>query len=576
MNITFDSVSFRYNEKKILDNVSFSISLSDKIGIVGVNGTGKSTLLKLIMGYEKPINGKIIISGGVKINYLEQDPKFPLDKSLLDIVLEGNKEETLEYEAKSILSKMGFKDYSITVKNFSGGQLKRVALARALVCPCDFLILDEPTNHLDNSLIVWLEKYLIKFKKGLLMVTHDRYFLQRVCNKMMELDFGKIYLYDANYDAFLTLKAERILNEEKEKAHLKKILKQEQNWATRGVEARRTKNKARLERFNQMSKIEFNEKKDMEFSSVTTRLGKKLIEIKNAKKAFGDKVLFEDFSFDLAKEDIIGIVGDNGAGKTTLFKVLMEEEPLDSGELIKGITLNVGYFHQHLDLINPEVTVLDYIKEEASIIETLDGYIDASSLLDRFLFTKELQYSKVKMLSGGEKRRLQLVRVLAKNPNILFFDEPTNDLDLYTLEILENYLMNFKGPILTVSHDRYFLDKICNKLLIFKNGHIIESLKSFSEYLEEDNVLEKEAKMPQKRNQNRLPASIRNEIDKIEIRIKELEDLIKGVEEELKGISTDYKKLMELEENKKSYEEEYDNVMNRYFELLEIKESYKA
>ena len=574
MNITFDNVSFKYLEKKILDNVSFSISLEDKIGIVGLNGVGKTTLLKLIMEEELPKGGKIIKSGKMKINYLEQEPIFDENKSLLEIVLENNKEETLEYEAKSILSKLGFNDSSITTKNMSGGQRKRVALARCLVCPCDFLILDEPTNHLDNELIVWLEKYLIKFKKGLLMVTHDRYFLQRVCNKMMELDFGKIYLYDANYDTFLDLKAKRILNEEKEKTHLKKILKQEQDWASRGVEARRTKNKARLERFNQMSKIEFNEKKDMAFESVKTRLGKKLIEIKHASKAFGDKVLFNDFTFDLQREDIIGIVGENGCGKTTLFKILMGEVTLDSGEVIKGETLRIGYFSQHLELIDKDILVIDYIKEVANKIETLDGVIDASSLLERFLFTKDLQYTKVKMLSGGEKRRLQLVRVLSQNPNLLLFDEPTNDLDLYTLEILEDYLMNFNGPILVVSHDRYFLDKICNKLLVFKDSKIIESLESFSEYLAKEDTIIKETKVVQKRNQNRLPASIRNEIERSEKRIAELEDLINNVKEELKTISTDYKKLMELEENKKELEDEYDSLMNRYFELLEIKESY--
>ena len=312
----------------------------------------------------------------------------------------------------------------------------------------------------------------------------------------------------------------------------------------------------------------------MAFESVKTRLGKKLIEIKHASKAFGDKVLFNDFTFDLQREDIIGIVGENGCGKTTLFKILMGEVTLDSGEVIKGETLRIGYFSQHLELIDNDILVIDYIKEVANKIETLDGVIDASSLLERFLFTKDLQYTKVKMLSGGEKRRLQLVRVLSQNPNLLLFDEPTNDLDLYTLEILEDYLINFNGPILVVSHDRYFLDKICNKLLVFKDSKIIESLESFSEYLAKDDTIIKETKVVQKRNQNRLPASIRNEIERSEKRIAELEDLINNVKEELKTISTDYKKLMELEENKKELEDEYDSLMNRYFELLEIKESY--
>lgn len=575
MNITFNDVCFKYLEKKILDHVSFSISLEDKIGIVGLNGVGKTTLLKLIMGIEKPQSGTITISGGARINYLSQDSKFDPSLSLLDIVLDGNKSDVLEYEAKSILSKLGFKDSSITTKDFSGGQLKRVALAKVLVCPSDFLILDEPTNHLDNDLIVWLEKYLMKYKNGLLMVTHDRYFLQRVCKKMMEIDFGHIYLYDCNYDDFLDLKAKRLDNELKAQTHLKKILKEERDWATRGIEARRTKNKARLERLEELSKIEFNEKKDFEFSSVNTYLGNKLISCKNISKAY-DKPLFTDFSFDLERNDIIGVVGSNGCGKTTLFKVLMGIENLDSGSIERGKTLKIGYFSQHLELINEDILVIDYIKEVAEVIDTLDGKIDAKGLLDRFLFSSDLQYSKVKMLSGGEKRRLQLVRVLATNPNILFFDEPTNDLDLYTLEVLEDYLMNFKGPVLVISHDRYFLDKICNKLFIFKDGYVFQSLKSLSEYLEEEKKEAKEEAIKPKRNSNRLPASIRNEIEAIEKKLPLLEESIKSKEEELKTITTDYKKLLEIQTDIDSFKNEYDTLMDRYFDLLEIKESYQV
>lgn len=579
MNITFDEVTFKYIERKILDKASFSISDTDKIGIVGVNGTGKTTMLKLIMGEEKPISGKIIQSGGMRINYLKQDPKFDLNKDLLSIVMEESTKEfpVVEYEAKSILTKMGFTDLSITTKNFSGGQLKRLALAKVLVTPCDMLILDEPTNHLDNELIIWLEKYLIKWKKGLLMVTHDRYFLQRVCNKMMELDFGKIYLYDANYDDFLTLKAERIESEALAQKHLKQILKVEKEWMGRGVEARRTKNKARKERFLQMSEIEFNEQKTMEFSSIETRLGKKLISMKNGTKAFGDNVLFSDFSFDLNKDDIIGIVGDNGAGKTTLFRILMGLDELSSGELIKGETLKIGYFSQHLELIDSEIRVIDYIKDTANVIDTLDGKITASQLLENFLFTSDLQYSKVKMLSGGEKRRLQLVKVLISNPNLLLFDEPTNDLDLYTLEILENFLMNFKGPILVVSHDRYFLDKICNKLFIFNNGYIMESLLSFSEYLSQnDNQGKVSKEAPKERiKPTRMPSALRRELEEAEAQMPKIEEEISLIDDELKTISTDYVKLMELNEKKESLSKKYDTLMERYFELLEIKESYK-
>lgn len=579
MNITFDNVSFKYIEKPILDKTSFSITDSDKIGVVGVNGTGKTTLLKLILGQEKPKSGEIIISGGMRINYLEQDPKFDETKSLIDIIMEKSTKEfpILEYEANSILSKLGFYDTTITPKGFSGGERKRLALAKTLVTPADMIILDEPTNHLDNDVISWLEKYLIKSKKGLLMVTHDRYFLQRVCNKMMEIDFGKVYIYDANYDNFLDLKQKRLEDEAHEKQKLKTFLKQERDWMNRGVEARRTKSKARIQKFEELSKIKFNDSKSFELSSVNTYLGKKLIELKNGKKSYGDNKLFDDFSFILNRSDIIGVVGENGCGKTTLFKILMGQEKLDSGELILGETLNIGYFSQNIELIDPEIRVIDYIEDEASIIETLDGKITASQLLERFLFSKEIQYTKVKMLSGGEKRRLQLVKTLIKNPNILLFDEPTNDLDLYTLEILEDYLLSFNGPILVVSHDRYFLDKICNKLFIFENKKIKESILSFSEYLESK---ENEIKINSKeastyKNTNKFPPKLRNELNNLEEVIPTLEAKAKELQDELKKSSTDFHKLMELQDELNNLEKDLEEKTNRYFELLEIKESYE-
>ena len=579
MNITFENTSFKYIERKILDNVSFSISDIDKIGVVGVNGTGKTTMLKLILDIEQPISGKIIKSGGMRINYLEQDPKFDESMSLFDIIMKDSTKDNpiLDYEVNSILSKLGFDDSSVKPVNFSGGQRKRLAIAKVLVTPCDILILDEPTNHLDNALILWLEKYLIKWKKGLIMVTHDRYFLQKVCNKMMELDFGKVYLYDGNYDSFLGLKAKRIEDESKAMKKLKSILKVESEWMGRSVEARRTKNKARIERFEKLSETKFNEYKSIEFSSVSTYLGKKLISLKNGSKAFGDKVLFKDFSFDLNRNDIIGIVGDNGAGKSTLFKILMGLETLDSGELVLGETLRIGYFSQNLELIDPEIRVIDYINEEQSVIETLDGAISSSTLLERFLFPKELQYTKVKMLSGGEKRRLQLIKVLAKNPNILLFDEPTNDLDLYTLEVLEDYIMDFKGPVLTVSHDRYFLDKICNMLFIFKNESIEKTLDSFSEYLDktDDDKIDSEKVSKQRVKKNKMPAKERNELAKLEEEIPTLEEKLKGLNVEIKKSTTDYTKLMDIQKEIDALSIVIEEKTNRYFELLAIKEEYE-
>ena len=577
MNITFDNVSFKYIERPILDRASFSITDIDKVGIVGVNGTGKSTMLKLICGIENPNSGTITISGGARINYLAQDSYFDTNKTLMEIIMSGSTKENPinDYEASSILSKLGFMDSSVTTKNFSGGQLKRLALAKVLVTPCDFMILDEPTNHLDNNIIMWLENFLKKFKKGIIMVTHDRYFLERICNKMIELDFGKTYTYIANYSKFLELKAERLEAEAKSEKKLKSILRTETEWIHRGAEARRTKAKYRVERFKELSNIKFKEEKSMEISSLSTRIGKKLISIKNGSKAFGDKVLFNNFNFELSHSDIIGVIGDNGAGKTTLFKIISGEEELSSGEIERGITLNIGYFHQHLELIDPEIRVIDYIKDEQNVIETLDGTITASEMLERFLFTKDVQYSKVKMLSGGEKKRLQLLRVLMKNPNMLLFDEPTNDLDIYTLELLEDYLLNFKGPIMVVSHDRYFLDKICNRLLIIDNSSIEESMQSFSEYLEsyasKPKMVEKKSSDTRTKKKT-IPYAIKKEYEQLEEEIKKFDERINFLKKEINNPSNDYVKLMDYQRELDDIESIYDEKSLRYLEILEMME----
>ncbi len=578
MNITFTNVSFKYIERPILNKASFSVCDTDKTGVVGVNGTGKSTLLKLIIGEELPNDGSIVVSGGARINYLSQDSLFDETKSILDIVMENSTKENpiKEYEAISILSKFGFDDVGITTKMFSGGQKKRIALAKALVTPCDFLILDEPTNHLDNNIISFLEKYLIKFKHGLIMVTHDRYFLERVCNKMLELDFGKTYLYDANYTKFLELKAERLIKEEKAEKRLKQILKSETEWMHRGVEARRTKSKSRIERFNQMKEITFNEKKSMEISSVNTYLGKKLISFKDASMAFDDKKIFDNFNFELSRQDIVGIIGDNGSGKTTLFKIIMKQLELTSGEMEVGETLRFGYFSQHMDAIDNNIRVIDYIKNDANLIETLDGTITASEMLERFLFPKDIQYAKVSMLSGGEKRRLQLVHVLMTNPNILLFDEPTNDLDIYTLELLEDYILNFKGPSLIVSHDRYFLDKICNKLLVFDDYKISESIMTFSEYLSSTDGSEKSEKVVKevvkREHKKKLSYMEEKEFVSLEKEINEMDMRISILKKELNNSKNDYVKLMDYQKELDQINELYDEKSLRYFELLEKKE----
>lgn len=576
MVITFKDVSFRYTDKNLLDKVSFSITDQDKTGLVGLNGTGKSTLIKLIEDEIRPQSGEIIKSGNMIISYLEQEPDIPLNTKILDYVMKNNDKDhkVNDYEAKSMLTKLKLDPEALT-NNLSGGQRKRLALAKCLVTYCDFLILDEPTNHLDNDMILYLEKYLQRYNHGLFMVTHDRYFLERVCNNMLELDNGHIYTYKANYSEFLNLKALRLEREEKTEKKLKRLLKNELDWIHRGVEARRTKQKYRIERFNELSKIKFSERKGFEFDSVSKYLGKTIIEIKNGSKSFGDKVIFKSFNLNVLRTARIGIVGDNGAGKTTLFKIIMQQESLDSGELILGETLRIGYFSQHFDDIDENIRVIDYVKEVSSTIETLEGTVTASSLLERFLFDANLQYTMVKSLSGGQRRRLQLVRVLAANPNVLILDEPTNDLDIETLEVLEDYIDSFMGPVLCVSHDRYFLDKVCDELLYYKNGEINSYMGSFSEFIASDLGTSSQAisKNQGYKNEHKMTSKEKNELYDLEHELPKLDEKMEGLRKELASYTTEYTLMMDVQKKIDELDAEILTKTERYFELMEKKES---
>lgn len=576
MVITFKDVSFRYTDKNLLDKVSFSITDQDKTGLVGLNGTGKSTLIKLIEDEIRPQSGEIIKSGNMIISYLEQEPDIPLNTKILDYVMKNNDKDhkVNDYEAKSMLTKLKLDPEALT-NNLSGGQRKRLALAKCLVTYCDFLILDEPTNHLDNDMILYLEKYLQRYNHGLFMVTHDRYFLERVCNNMLELDNGHIYTYKANYSKFLNLKALRLEREEKAEKKLKRLLKNELDWIHSGVEARRTKQKYRIERFNELSKIKFSERKGFEFDSVSKYLGKTIIEIKNGSKSFGDKVIFKNFNLNVLRTARIGIVGDNGAGKTTLFKIIMQQESLDSGELILGETLRIGYFSQHFDAIDENIRVIDYVKEVSSNIETLEGTVTASSLLERFLFDANLQYTMVKSLSGGQRRRLQLVRVLAANPNVLILDEPTNDLDIETLEVLEDYIDSFMGPVLCVSHDRYFLDKVCDELLYYKNGEINSYMGSFSEFIASDLGTSSQAisKNQGYKNEHKMTSKEKNELYDLEHELPKLDEKMEGLRKELASYTTEYTLMMDVQKKIDELDAEILTKTERYFELMEKKES---
>lgn len=576
MVITFKDVSFRYTDKNLLDKVSFSITDQDKTGLVGLNGTGKSTLIKLIEDEIRPQSGEIIKSGNMIISYLEQEPDIPLNTKILDYVMKNNDKDhkVNDYEAKSMLTKLKLDPEALT-NNLSGGQRKRLSLAKCLVTYCDFLILDEPTNHLDNDMILYLEKYLQRYNHGLFMVTHDRYFLERVCNNMLELDNGHIYTYKANYSEFLNLKALRLEREEKAEKKLKRLLKNELDWIHRGVEARRTKQKYRIERFNELSKIKFSERKGFEFDSVSKYLGKTIIEIKNGSKSFGDKIIFKNFNLNVLRTARIGIVGDNGAGKTTLFKIIMQQESLDSGELILGETLRIGYFSQHFDAIDENIRVIDYVKEVSSTIETLEVTVTASNLLERFLFDANLQYTMVKSLSGGQRRRLQLVRVLAANPNVLILDEPTNDLDIETLEVLEDYIDSFMGPVLCVSHDRYFLDKVCDELLYYKNGEINSYMGSFSEFIASDLGTSSQAisKNQGYKNEHKMTSKEKNELYDLEHELPKLDEKMEGLRKELASYTTEYTLMMDVQKKIDELDAEILTKTERYFELMEKKES---
>ena len=501
--ITLENISKSYSEKKLLEDISLGINDKEKIGLIGVNGTGKSTLLKIIAGAEIPDDGTITKANKVRIEYLPQNPYYDENATVLEQVFKGTCEEMkiignyqdvldkinksydeklndrllklqekmdalnlwdLESSAKTVLTKLGIKDFNQKVKELSGGQRKRVSLASALITPCELLILDEPTNHLDNDTIDWLETYLNSFKGSILMITHDRYFLDRVTNRILELDKGILYSYEGNYSVFLEKKMNRLQLAESMEAKRQNLLRKELAWVRRGAKARTTKQKARLQRFDELSnKNDYTPEDKLEISVGSSRLGKKIIEIENLSKSFDGRTFIDNLDYTLARTDRIGIVGRNGLGKSTLIRLLNGELKPDSGTISIGETVKIGCFNQDTSKMHPDMRAIDYIKEESDYITTADGHkITASQMCEKFLFNGTLQYTHIKNLSGGEKRRLQLLRVLMMAPNVLLLDEPTNDLDIDTLSRLEDYLDDFNGVLICVSHDRYFLDRVCN------------------------------------------------------------------------------------------------------------------
>ena len=632
--ITLDKISKSYSEKVLLDNVTLNINEGDKIGLIGLNGAGKSTLLKIVAGRDEFFSGDVTKSKDLRIEYLSQNTEYEDDTTVLEQVFHGDNMEmkllkeyelllesinnsefseelnnklialqakidnlnlwSLESEAKTILTKLGIHNYNVKMSTLSGGQKKRVFLASALISPCDLLILDEPTNHLDSSSIEWLEDYLNARKGALLMITHDRYFLDRVANRTIELDRGKLYSYDGNYSYFLEKKAERLELEAAMEEKRQKLILKELQWVRRGAKARTTKQKARLQRFDELVNKEYiaaPENIDMPF--VGRRLGKKTIELYNISKRYDEKVLLNDFSYIFLKSDRIGIIGDNGMGKTTLTNLINGSVKADLGSIEIGDTVKICTFAQddsHMDL---NMRAIDYIKEGGETIPTEDGtVITASQLAERFLFDGILQYTTINKLSGGERRRLHLLRILMEAPNVLILDEPTNDLDIETLKILEDFIDEFIGIVVVVSHDRYFLDRTCNKIFSFEgNGNIKIYNGNYSDYL-----IHKEIELVNEKDNNNKKATVKKEYvktkeDKPKFSFKEqkafetiygdidkLEEKIANIDKEMEANPSNYGLLNELTNEKEALEEEllykYERV--EYLEDLAKKiEEYK-
>ena len=486
--ITIEHLSKVFTERKIFEDTDFSMLEGEKVALIGINGTGKSTLLRIVAGLEEPDEGSIAKRRNLQVRFLSQTPEFDSEDTILEAIIHDNEGQQhvwdLEAEARKFLSKLGEDDFTQKIKNLSGGQKKRVALASTLLSTADLLILDEPTNHLDGEMSEWLEGYLRNFRGTLLMVTHDRYFLDSVCDRIVELDQGKLYSYKANYAGYLELKAERMDIARAQERTRQNILRNELKWVMRGAKARTTKQKGRLQRYEKLSQMHGpTEEEELKLSSIKTRLGKSTIEIDDVSKSYGEKTLIQNFSYNFLRNDRVGIIGQNGAGKSTLIKMITGWEQPDSGEIRIGQTVRIGYFSQENEELDGNQRVIDAMTSIAEYVHTTDGLISASNMLDKFLFPPSQQFMKVEKLSGGEKRRLYLLRVLMSAPNVLILDEPTNDLDIRTMTILENYLDHFDGIVIAVSHDRYFLDRVVNRIFSFEgNGLISQYEGGYTDY----------------------------------------------------------------------------------------------
>lgn len=566
----------KYNNLKcIAKDISFSIHERDKIGLIGLNGTGKSTLLKILAGQED-YKGEIIKKKDIRINYLPQIPSFQPQNTVLEQVYEDVGHDVAEYEIKSILNRFQIINHSQPINQLSGGQKKRVALAIALIKPCDLLLLDEPTNHLDHEMIEYLEKYLTKFNRALVMITHDRYFLERITHRMLELEHGQLYTYEANYSLYLEQKAKREESLQNAQHKRKQFLKKELEWVRAGVQARTTKNKGRLQRYealNQQADLPVTQ--NLEMIDTASRLGQKTIELHGISHRF-DHLLFQPFDYLFQRNERVGIVGINGSGKSTLLHIIAGQIQPTSGEVEYGETIRIGYFKQGHEDMDDNQRVIDYIQEEARYLKTRQREFSAKQMCEKFLFDKELQYTPIGRLSGGEKRRLYLLKVLMGAPNVLLLDEPTNDLDITTLQILEDYLDSFQGIIITVSHDRYFLDRLCDTLFVFSHQQIQVHNGGYSDYIitsnqTSSNKPKSSTKKPMRERKVRLTYLEKKELESLEADIPALEQKLQQLDEQLNQV-TDFHDIQELSNQRNALENEIETKSIRWLELLEKEE----
>ena len=592
MLLSAENISKNYGMKQLLDGVSVYLNEGDRIGIIGINGTGKSTLLKILAGTVHPDSGNISSKPNLQISYLPQDPEMNGEFTVIEQVLADMPSEYREirdYEARSMLNKLGITDFSAKISTLSGGQRKRVALASALIHPADVLVLDEPTNHLDSEMVTWLENRLNKFSGGIVMITHDRYFLERVVTRITELSRGKLYTYEANFSKYLELKSQREEMAEASERKRQSVLRREYQWIMRAARARGTKSKDRIERYHALKEQSAPEYDDtVKISALSSRLGKKTIELKNVSKSYGSRKVIDDFSYNVLRNDRIGIIGHNGAGKSTLLNLIAGRIKPDSGEVETGETVKTGYFTQTSSELDPDKKVFDFIHDISDSVKTSEGTFSASQMLERFLFYPDLQQSMIGRLSGGEKRRLYLLSILMEAPNVLLLDEPTNDLDIETLRILEDYIEEFPGAVISVSHDRYYLDKTAESIFeVEDNGHVSCYTGNYSDYAEkaaEKKKTEKEtvrtanSQSENAKKQHALKFSFKEqrEYETIDADIENLENQIAECERKMALQTSDYVKLQELMDKKAKLEEELENKTERWIYLNDLADRINA